>query len=210
MKIIRTSIFILVLGLISCGQDKGNTASRTKIDPRAKALNDSAAAQAMHFEEESSLRAIQLLNQAIQIDSNYYTAYWNKLGLHTRLKQYDEALVVARHLVRLRPNSPEIHGGIGMLYEMTGDSVSSIKHFNQADVLYDQVLDTMRSGSLNYDMTLMNKGLNLIMIGKQQEGNKLLKQLYQNQNDTAFKELIAEYLDMDRQELIRSLKSKIE
>lgn len=208
MIVIRIVYLIILIGLAACGQYKEDTTGDRKIDQRAKALNDSAVVLAQFYQKEDLVKAIRLLDQATQIDNNYFLAYWNKFSYHTRLKQYDKALIAAKNLTRLRPISPELHGSAGMLYAVTGDSVVAERYLQKASVLYDQVLDTMQSGDLNYNAIIMSKGINLIMIGKQEEGNILLRQLYQDQTDTTFKDLIEEYMDKNRHEIIEAFKSK--
>jgi hypothetical protein len=41
----------------------------------------------------------------------------------------------------------------------------------------------------------MNKGITLIFLEQQQKGNDILKQLYNRQQETPFKELLASYLN---------------
>jgi Tfp pilus assembly protein PilF len=69
MKIL--SIFFLFTTLAACSQNQG--AKKYIPNQKAKLLADSAAMILMHSGTEEE--AIALLDQAIQIDSNYYLAY---------------------------------------------------------------------------------------------------------------------------------------
>jgi len=45
-------------------------------------------------------KALNLLNQAIAIDSNYYGAYSNKMVFQAELNQPDSAFVIAKLIVK--------------------------------------------------------------------------------------------------------------
>ena len=67
------------------------------------------------------------------------------------------------------------------------DSISSQKYFREAATCYDKMLDTMGRNNKKYDILLLDKAVNLIIIDKQKEGNEILKQLYNKktgENDT--------------------------
>src|SRR4051794_18718285 len=94
-------VFVLFLCLSGCAQT--DTESKTKhiVNPKARQLNDSAMTLTRSLKDEDYQKAIMLFDQAIEIDSNYTLAYWNKLSFQTQLKQYDKAIQTAKQLTTL-------------------------------------------------------------------------------------------------------------
>ncbi len=148
--------------------------------------------------------AISLLDKAIQVDSNYFVAYRNKLSFQLNLKHYDEALRTSLKILQLRPNNPDHYFTVGLLNDIQGDSYTSRKYFNESAKRYDKILDTMAVSNSGYDMLSMNKGINLIFLGEQQKGNDILKQLYIRQKESPFKELLASYMNKSKQDIIKT------
>ena len=141
------------------------------IDLKAKKLKDSATLIAMH--QQDFVRAISLLDKATQIDSNYIGAYRNKLTFEMDLKHYDEALGVSLKILQLKPNNPDHYFTVGFLYNIQGDISTSKKYFTESAKRYDKILDTMPVSNSGYDMLSMNKGVALIFLEQQQEGNDI-------------------------------------
>jgi tetratricopeptide (TPR) repeat protein len=196
MTTAKSTIYLLFLTLIACGQ-------KDMVDSEARKLNDSAVALTMKsFDSSAYADAILLLDKATAIDSNYYTAYWNKYSFQWTLKQYDKALVTAKHLNRIKPDAPDYYVSIGLLYEKLGDTVSARQHFKDALVRYNNILDTMDSKNKNYDNLLINKAVNLIFAGQQTEGNEMLKQLYEKHKDDMYAQAIEMFMNKSRQEII--------
>lgn len=157
------------------------------------------------MKQQDYARAIALLDQATQIDSNFLTAYANKLSFQLQLKQFDNALQTAYSLNRINPNAPDYYVTIGLLYHIKGDTGSSKEYFTGAAVRYDKILDTMSMANKSYDMLLMNKAVNLVLIGQQKHGNDILKELYERQKDEAYREMLALFLNKTKDEIIKSL-----
>ena len=170
----RLSIFFLLIALNVCGQQPAN--DEHSINSQARQLNDSALSIVRNTQDFA--KAITLLDQATKIDSNYYLAFWNKISFQSELKQFDNALVTAKNLNRIKPESPDYFFIDGLIYDKIHDTISSQKYFIKAEVCYDKILDTMNKASKEYDNFLMNKAVNLILIGQQQKGNNILEQLY--------------------------------
>lgn len=193
----RFTIFLLTIGLSACGQQPKRPGYF--IDPKAKELNDSAGSVVIHSQDYQ--KAIALLDQAIKIDSNFYTAFWNKVSFQCNLQQFDKALITAKNLNRIKPESPDYFFTTGLIYDKMCDTVSSQKYFNQSAIFYDKILDTMNRTNKNYDNILMSKAINLIIIGQEQNGNGILKQLYRKK-DEAFKEMLSLFMDKSKQEIL--------
>jgi tetratricopeptide (TPR) repeat protein len=197
----RFLFFFLLAGLSAC--DQQTERKKSIVDPQARKLHDSATWIAKR--QQDYPKAIDLLDQATQIDSNFLTAYANKLTFLLQLKQFDKALMAAHSLRRLKPDAPDYCVTIGILYHIEGDTVSSKKYFTEAAAKYDKVLDTMSLKNGDRDMLLMNKAVNLVFLGQQEQGNQILKQLHQNGQDRAYQEMIALYLNKTREEIIKDI-----
>ncbi|MFI5163964.1 MAG: tetratricopeptide repeat protein [Bacteroidia bacterium] len=198
----RLFIIFFFSALVACGQQSSQT-KKHKVDSSARQLNDSAVALTQtFFDSLNYVKAIALLDKATAIDSDYYIAYWNKIAFQSQIKQYDKALVTSKEMIRLKPKTPDFYQRTGILYEIVGDHISADKYFHNALALYDNILDTMKTSNKNYDMLLMSKGVNLIMLGQQQKGNDILKRLYDTQADTLYKEMTASFMNKSKTELL--------
>ena len=197
----RFTILFLLIGLYACGQQTEN--KNHKIDPTAKKLNDSAVLIVMNTQDYE--KAILLLNQATQIDSNYLIAYTNKLSFQLHLNQLDKALLSAYSLKRIKPDNPEYYVTIGMIYDLKSDTITSKRFFDEAATRYNAILDTMSATNKDYDMLLMNKAVNLVLIGQQQEANDILKQLYDKHKDESYREILASFMNKSKQDILNNL-----
>ncbi|MGN6399500.1 MAG: tetratricopeptide repeat protein, partial [Flavisolibacter sp.] len=166
----------------------------------AKELNDSAGSVVIHSQDYQ--KAIALLDQAIKIDSNFYTAFWNKVSFQCKLQQFDKALITAKNLNRIKPESPDYFFTTGLIYDKMHDTVSSQKYFNLSAIFYDEILDTMDQTNRSYDNILMSKAINLIIIGQERNGNGILKQLYHKKTNKAFKEMLSLFMNKSKEEIL--------
>ncbi len=198
MRFIKHIYIIPLLVLLACG---GNNET-PKVNEEAMQYCDSAMILSSTDGITSYEKAIVLLDKATELDTNYYLAYWNKLPLLTELKHYDKALIAAKKLIRANPTNPDIYVTIGTLYERLEDTVSATKYYNNGLELYNKYLDTMTSQTPNYDMLLMNKGITLVMMGKDKEGNNLLKKIYDKQTDKDFKEMLLGFMNKSKVEIM--------
>lgn len=198
LSIMRQLVLFLLIGFSACSQQPEK--KKYSIDPRARQFNDSAISITMYSQDYKS--AIQLLDEAIKIDSNYYIAFVNKLSFQVELNQFDKALETAKELHRIKPAAPDNFSLIGMLYEKIGDTLLSKQYFKDAGAQFNKILDTMNVKNKYYEILLMNKAVNLIFMGDQQKGNDMLKQLYNKTNDEAYREMLASLINKSRQEIL--------
>jgi tetratricopeptide (TPR) repeat protein len=147
-------------------------------------------------------KAIVLLDEATKIDSNFYTAFANKLSFQLDLDQLDNALKTAKNLDRIKPQSPDYYGIVGIIYYKKGDTISSLKYFKDAQICIDKILDTMSKGNKYYDNVLLSSALNLIIIGQQQKGDEILKELYNKESFKGQREFIATILNKSKNEIL--------
>lgn len=201
---IRLAFVFLISLLVACGER--NDVALENVSPEAKRLNDSAVVlfqSTQNFKNDSlsCAKAIALLDQAVAIDSNYYIAYCNKIMFEWQNKQFDKALKTSKEISRLSPYFPEYFDRTGILCEITGDSISAMNYYRKANALYISILDTMQPGA-NYDMKMMSKGVNLILLGDEKAGQDLILQTYVKQTFAPMKDAISPFVNKNRQEIL--------
>jgi len=182
----RLSIFFLLTALSACGQRAEN--NKHLIDPKAGRLNDSALS--IMERSQDYKKAIALLDQATRIDSNFYIAFWNKTNFELDMNEFDSALSTAKNLHRIKPGSPDYFFVEGIIYDKMRDTISSQKYFRESENRYETILDTMNTSSKQYRSMLITKAANLKIIGQEQKGNDLLKQLRDSEKDDFQKEML--------------------
>jgi len=132
---------------------------------------------------DSCRKALLFLDSATTIDRNDFLAYNNKLMFLYGLKQYNKAIKTVDEMLRLRPNAHDLYTMKGSFYERIGDTVSSKKCFQKSLAICDKVLDTMMKTNRDYMMFVIDKSVNMIMLGDSAKANNILQTLYDNQPD---------------------------
>ena len=200
----------LLIFFVACNDAAKAPVAQKPVNPRAKALNDSALkmAQRANGDSASIANAISVFDQATAIDPDFYFAYWNKRAFQMQIGQYKNALATSKELIRMKPETPDFYSSAGVICEMLGDTVQSQKYFQQADKKYQSILDTMQTSTRGYEMLIMGNGMNLVMMGDYKKGNALLHKLYDEDTDEAFREGLSPYLDKDKHQVLEMLKKK--
>ena len=195
-------IFLLFLNS-SCAQQVDKPTHI--VDPAAKKLNDSAVSIAMHSYDYAG--AVQLLDKATQIDSNYFGAYRNKMSFQSLVKPLDadKMIIILKSLNRLRPLDPQYYMNIGTLYYNKGDSLTASAYFDNALLHFNSILDTIHTTTPGYDVLVMEKAYALYFKGQDQNAHALLKNLYENTKDSIVKEMLLPALKKSRREIIGEL-----
>lgn len=174
MTTLKFIIVVLIVGLYSCAEKS----AKYKPDAAAVKLNNQAISLVSFIKNpDSSRKAIQLLDSATKIDSNYFLGYFNKLMFFSQLNLNDEGLRTLNKLIVLRPNSHDLYMMSGLWYEKIGHSDSSQGYFEKSLSICNTVLDTMGKKNKDYTMLVENKAINLIMLGDSVGANILLKNL---------------------------------
>lgn len=122
MKIIQLILFVLIFS--ACNSQKNN--------PIAKDLNNKAI-NILISNNDSNIQQLQMglnyLDSAIKIDSNYLTAYTNKISFLIKLKRQNDAILVCDYLINRKYSVAELYMMEGFIYENKGDSIRSIKNY---------------------------------------------------------------------------------
>jgi len=200
-------IYILtILTFISCGHTE-NKKEKNQVNERAKELNNKGIELTMTFNNDSILKAIELFDQATELQPDYYLAHWNKFVFQNQLGQTSEAFETLKKLETIRPNNPDLKVTAGVLIELNGDSLSARQKFLLADKIYTTILDTLTGETDPQKKTLMNKAVNLKFLGREDEGNKMLEDIKAETKDENLKEMFETFIRMTRKELIDNFKT---
>jgi tetratricopeptide (TPR) repeat protein len=143
--------------------------------PTPQVYNDSAVSITKNYTDTTQFsKAIELLNRAIELDSNYFKSFINRLFFEESLGHFDKATVTLGRMIRLRPDSAELYLKNGTYYEISGDTVSAFANYNRALPRYTIMLDTM---SKNHPMrlyTLKMLAINIILLGQEKMLNDMM------------------------------------
>ena len=192
----RHTILLLLIGLNSYGQQP--TGRNNFIE--AKILYDSASSVISQFQDNK--RAIELLEEATRIDSNYFKAFARKLDLQIQLKQFDRAIVTGEKIIRLKPEMPLFQVLIGALYEKKLDSTIARKYYEGAAICFDKLLDTMNTSNRDYQMLVNMKALNLVFVGQREKAIGFIKEICKEQKDEYCQILLTSFETKSRKEMI--------
>ena len=180
MKTFKFIFLFLIIALYSCGQ----TTTKHKVNPESVRLNKEIIPLFSYTNNPDSCRkALLILDSITAIDSNDFIAYNNKLFFLYGLKQYDIAINTTNKLISLRPNAHDLFMLKGNLLYKIGDTTSANLNFEKSLKICNSVLDTMHETDRDYVMFVIDKAVNLIMLGDSAKANKILKILYDKQPD---------------------------
>lgn len=172
-------------------------------NPKAKLINDKAINTYTGYStnHDSIVSVIRQLDKALKIDSNYYNAWTNKLGFQCQIGQYENALETAKRMEHIFPNETDIIFFGGILQYKVGYTSDAEATFNKLLKIYDSVHDK-NNNSDHLKTTLLNKGLALIIVNRDNEGRKILAKLRDDESDPAVKQYINAYVTKSREEII--------
>ena len=173
MTMCKLILLFILIGLYSCGQNN----AKHKVDPTAVSLNNKAMTLVKFIDnEDSSKKAISVLDNATAIDSNYFLGYYNKLMFLDQLKQYDKSVLTVNKLIQLRPYAHDLYLTAGIIYERKGNTSSSKIYFEKSLAICNKVLDTIKISNSDYIMLISNKVVNLIMLNRNSERDMMVQE----------------------------------
>jgi len=172
-----------------------------------KEINDSVITLTNHYQDTAKFKqAINLLNEAIHLDSNHFDSYSEKLFFETAVGDFESASTTSTQLIKMKPDSADLYFQRGLFKELINDSVSSMPDFAKAVVLYKTTLDTMNKKNPYWFAYWKNSAASLILAGQGQIIHDFLKQNCK----TAFDSSIYDYevLSKNRDELLQAFRDK--
>ena len=128
-------VFVIVLiTIIGCKEKTTRLKFGGKeynIDNRAIELNNKATSIFI-ANADSVDYAIKMLSESIQIDSNYFLAYQNKINFEKNLKKFDFGIGTIRAFINRFPDNPSAYLALGLLQEKKGDSLAARLNYRMA------------------------------------------------------------------------------
>ena len=79
--------------------------------------------------------AINYYNRSLEIDPEFYHAYYDLGDTYLQNKQYDSAIENFNRFLKYYPSKYRLHNVIGDAYIALNDSVNAKKHYHIADSL---------------------------------------------------------------------------
>jgi serine/threonine protein kinase/Tfp pilus assembly protein PilF len=93
--------------------------------------------------------AIEILQRALELDPTYASAhaslgeaYWRRWEREGEPMWADKALVHGKRALGLRPDLPEAHTAMGVMYSGTGENTLAFEHFERALQIHPRSVDT--------------------------------------------------------------------
>lgn len=144
----KMTLISCILILAACFRNESTeSVKKRQFNPIAVALNDSAISiltqgRIVGLTDSVVYRCYALLDSAIRLDPQYVNAYINKISIKRDLGQYSDAINIAKELLAIK-KEPEYIVGLGLLYQISGDSINSKNNFQEA---YDMFLAKIENG----------------------------------------------------------------
>jgi len=124
---------------------------------------------------------------------------------YAQLKEFNKAILTINKLIRLRPSAHDLYLTGGVLYELSGDSISARKFYEKSLAICNSTLDSMNNKNTDYEMLLGNKAINYIMLGDTTTANEIFRALLANQTDDEMKKITLSMMNKNRFELLEQL-----
>jgi tetratricopeptide (TPR) repeat protein len=96
------------------------------------------------------IKAINDLNEAIKINSNYANAYWNRAVAYMCLQKYNQALDDFSKAISLSPNDARIYNNRGIIYSQQEQYKEEIADFSKAIELDPQYIEAYKNRAKAY------------------------------------------------------------
>ncbi|MBR1617157.1 tetratricopeptide repeat protein, partial [bacterium] len=103
-------------------------------------------------------KSIDLFKKAVELDPDFYEAYYNLSQILMSLERNDEAIVALKQIVRLRPDDYESYYNLGRLQYKKGYLASAHEYLNKIDISAPQyesakiVLDKIEKRQFELDL----------------------------------------------------------
>jgi len=206
MNKIPLLIFSLVVFSFGCSHSQVKSPETINID--AIKLNHQAMDSYFNSllpasaHDKTLKKALNLLNQAIAIDSNYYGAYSNKMVFQAELNQPDSAFVIAKLIVKKWPKDESTIITLGKYYELKGDSASAYQCYKNA--LSDIELVLKSTTDSNKEMFFqIEKAKALMLLNQPQQADNILKSVMVHESNQTVKTYLNRLMIMGRPYLLQ-------
>lgn len=200
---------VFYLCLISCLLSSSCNSKSQKNDyNKAEQLNERALSLGLLGDTIQIMEAIQLLNEATNIQPDYYAAYWNKLTFQRQLGLIDDIFLTLKAVEQFRSKDPYLKTQLGAFYELyKGDTIRGKIRYEEADLLFISILDTINPNSIEYEGAITSYALNLKLLGREEEANRILCSHIKNYDEEydEYKLLMETFIKSTRKELLNTM-----
>ncbi|WP_436516236.1 hypothetical protein [Ekhidna sp. To15] len=149
MRLSNLVIIAIALQLASCATEtkKSEEVAKREIDPRVVELNNEVVdiiSENLYmdtFDIDQLNQALEKIEKAIEIDSQYVYSYLNKATLLKTLGHYDHALLEYAKASKFQPNNAELIFSQGVIYENIGKLDSAQDKYFEAIRLYNKLIE---------------------------------------------------------------------
>jgi tetratricopeptide (TPR) repeat protein len=192
---------------------------------KARQLNDSAAALQVQALQDPTLddrsrskmleTALNLLNEALEIDPKYTLAISNLSALYLEKGDSLKALELMKRRLKIEPQMAEGWQALGVFTDLMGDSINALPYYEKSISILNKRLSLGKKYSnpddiLYYYDNWSAKSFSLLLQGKTVEAHNSIKALLDEggvvmgENANTY----AAMLSKDRWTLLKDLKSK--
>lgn len=192
---ITTLVFSVII--FSCSNNGGPS-------PRAKHLNEKALGILMENPDLSKKQinnCISLLDEATALNSDFTSAHWNKMTFFFMKMDYKRLLETNGLLQDLSKDKPYLIIQEGLIYELSGDTITSKLKYDKGIAIYESILnnDSIIDENFNYEYAY-----SLMISDQPEKAEKELKRLKKNYpNNEIFQDLEIQSKDEMLQDFIR-------
>lgn len=176
-----------------------------QISPKAVEKNNQSVKTAGYFDNPDSLnKAINLLDEAIALDSSYKLAYANKVKCLMSLGQKEKALQTLLQIEELTPDDPCYILGKGMMLEENAKRDLAMDAYKQAASLFEKRLKEKSS-----ELDLMNYVLTLFLRDNKNHSLDKIEKEYPNVFSPSVRQLTQGLIDklsnMEREDAVHEM-----
>lgn len=130
--------------------------------------------------------ALFYLDKTLELNPKNYKSLTWKSTIYVKLKQFDNAIANARQVVALQPHYAESWAYLGMLYDITGDSIQARSCYAQSISEFDERI-LKETDKKAKDINKLNRAASLVLIGKPEDAKFEYQNLILNSEiDTAY------------------------
>mgnify|MGYP001627177704 CR=1 FL=1 len=198
---------LLFIGLFSIACSSSPKETEKEIAPLAISLNDSAMQLARSYDSLQIETALDLWEEALEIQPDYEIALMNKLVFLNHQGRTTEAMKTLEKLELLQPDNSELKVWSGIFTEIHRDSLHARRKFIEADKSYKKQLNSSSGASRAYQLLLINYAVNLKFLGMESDANKLLEEIKNRKGNEDLYDMTTNFQLLNRQELIKQFQS---
>jgi tetratricopeptide (TPR) repeat protein len=144
--------------------------------PKSKRIHDEAISLYLNYptNKDSIKSVIAQLDKAIKLDSDYFSAWSNKLNFECQLKKYKNAVVTAQYMTKIFPWENDVLLSLGVLQYKTKQKEAAKATFTKLLQTYNALPEGGQISN-NVKADQLNKGIVLMLTGMDKEGKAYLE-----------------------------------